>query len=412
VRADRAAIGVATKFGKSIHRCNRIHLDLLELELPGERRVGSLARAREAMIRFFVARVFNPCLAARIATLGTGWKPVLQVLFLTLLSIAAQAQTVSLPLDGYYRPGAYMPVAVNGATPVSIGATPGVASVAPRSAGVAPVYVYSATAERLQCGEQSLTIHALADDEKLVGLATHDEALVKALFPSNHIAPVELNPTNPLPGPAIAWDSLDAVVVDAIDAKLIPELLAAGTTIAVRSDSKPDETWPWKRLLDAWVIDPDDAYRPTYGWTPMRSTAVRQMVITIAILASCAMLALAMWRSRLNLPVLGAFVLVFCTGLVLWRARQPDVMSMTMEQRFGGDVVQVDRWTYQTSPVATKAEMKFEPITWPVFASAGHMESLHPILECDATGQPIRFRYELPANARMAFVTRTVTPSR
>jgi hypothetical protein len=136
------------------------------------------------------------------------------------------------------------------------------------------------------------------------------------------------------------------------------------------------------------------------------------MVITIAILASCAMLALAMWRSRLNLPVLGAFVLVFCTGLVLWRARQPDVMSMTMEQRFGGDVVQVDRWTYQTSPVATKAEMKFEPITWPVFASAGHMESLHPILECDATGQPIRFRYELPANARMAFVTRTVTPSR
>ena len=40
-------------------------------------------------------------------------------------------------------------------------------------------------------------------------------------------------------------------------------------------------------------------------------------------------------------------------------------------------------------------------VTWPVFASAGHMESLHPILECDATGQPIRFRYDLPANARM-----------
>ena len=137
------------------------------------------------MKRSFVARVFNPCLVARTARFGTGWKPVLQVFLAALLSNAARAQTISLPLDGYYRPGAYMPAAVNGATPVSICATPGVASVAPRSAGVTPLYVFGATAGRLQCGEQSLTIHALADDEKLVGLATQDDALARDLFPSH-----------------------------------------------------------------------------------------------------------------------------------------------------------------------------------------------------------------------------------
>ena len=36
---------------------------------------------------------------------------------------------------------------------------------------------YGATAEQVRCGEQSLTIHALADDEKLVGLATHINGL-------------------------------------------------------------------------------------------------------------------------------------------------------------------------------------------------------------------------------------------
>src|SRR5438874_9159699 len=117
-----------------------------------------------------------------------------------------------------------------------------------------------------------------------------------------------------------------------------------GITIAVRSDTRPDQTWPWKRDGDAWILRPnpaanlhfaqdEDAYRSTYGWTPGRSSAARQMVIIVAALCSCVMLALTLWRSRWNLLALGAFVLVFCTGFALWRARQPDVMSMRIERR-------------------------------------------------------------------------------
>src|SRR6185436_20279499 len=132
----------------------RVHPDLLELELPAEWRLGSVAREGKAMtLGSLVARVLDPC---RAAHLGTGWKPVLQVmLILTLFSDVTRALTVSLPLDGYYRPAAYLPLAVNSATAVSDGASSDVVTNSPPLAGVLPVYIASSTADRIGAGDQS-----------------------------------------------------------------------------------------------------------------------------------------------------------------------------------------------------------------------------------------------------------------
>ncbi len=340
-----------------------------------------------------------------------------------LLPIVRSAQTISLPLDGFYRPGAYMPATVNGATAAVIRADSGVATKAPAGAGVAPVFVYSALADQVQCADQKLPLHALAADGRLVGCATRDEALVNDLFPGRHVITIDLDPTNPLPGPSIAWDALDAVVVDSIDPKRIGPLLATGMAIAVRTEAMPDQTWPWRRVRDAWVVWPnpvnaqpsllgDAAYVPTYSWSPGRTGAERQMIVVIAILSSCLMLAIAMWRWRWSVALLVLFVALFCCGFAWWRAGHSDVMSMTTSRtdHIDGEVTQIDRWTYQTASVASPAEMPCDTITWPVFASPAHAALLNVVLECDGAGQPKRFVYQLPANARMAFVARSVSP--
>jgi hypothetical protein len=340
-----------------------------------------------------------------------------RILLLSILLVSSAAAEISLPLEGYYRPGAYMPVASGGERGAMLRAPGGVATQAGATPGVLPVLVLSATADHLERGDQKVPLHALAADQRLVGCATRDDALLPLLFPSNPIVTIQLNPENPLPGSPLAWDSLDVLVTDAIDAKLIAPLLATGMTIAVRSDAPPDKLWPWKRLGDAWVLRPpadqpltidESAYEPTYAWQPAHSAATRQLVFIVAVLASCAMLGIALWRSRWSLPALVLFAGLFCAGISVWRVKHTDVMTMTREGRTTGQITCTDRWTFQMSPTATKAEMKFDGITWPVFASAAHAESVHCVLECDATGNPSRFVYDLPSNARMAFVTREI----
>jgi hypothetical protein len=346
---------------------------------------------------------------------------------LTLGSIATSvcAQTIALPLDGYFRPGAYMPVK-KGSGVFSSEKTPDPfladsVTTDAKAGEVAPVFVLNALTDQLQCGDAKLPLHALAEDDRLVGRATHDDAVISQIFPQSHVINIELNPSNPLPGAAIAWDSLDAAVLESIEPNRIAPLLATGMAIIIRSDARPDTTWPWQRVGDAWVLRPvstiqpsmsgESAYEPTYAWHPSHSPATRQMIVIIAVLASCAMLGTALWRSRWNIVALGIVAALVCGGVCWWRLTHGTILTMTREDRIISSITQTARWTYQTSPARTQAEMKCDSATWPVFASQAHAESMHCVMECDATGQPVRFRYELPANTRMAFVSVDVGPT-
>ena len=174
----------------------------------------------------------------------------------TCFAASIHGQNLSLPLDGYFRPGAYMPV-IRRAGPSLIRAD--VVTTQSISDGVVPVFVFSALTDHVECGDTKLSLHVLADDQRLVGCATHDDAVIAMLFPKLHIVTIDLDPGDTLPGWPIAWDSLDAVIVDSIDSSKAMELVGMGMTVIVRSDSRPDTMFPWKRVLDAWVLRPVSA---------------------------------------------------------------------------------------------------------------------------------------------------------
>ena len=154
----------------------------------------------------------------------------------------------NLTPSGRFLPsGAYMPATVNGATAAVIRADFRRRHEGSGGRGRGADFRLYALADQVQCADQKLPLHALAADDRLVGCATRDEALVNDLFPGRHVITIDLDPTNPLPGPSIAWDALDAVVVDSIDPKRIGPLLATGMVIAVRTEAMPDQTWPWRR---------------------------------------------------------------------------------------------------------------------------------------------------------------------
>ena len=155
------------------------------------------------------------------------------------------------------------------------------------------------------------------------------------------------------------------------------------------------------RLPRCWA----SAYEPTYAWHPSRSRPARQMIVIIATLASCTMLATSLWRSRWNLLALAIISADLRRSVRLAIRTHGTVLTMT-----AGALGDVDHWTFQTSPASTRAEMKCLFPTWPVFASQAEADQSHCVMDCNSDGVPIRFRYDLPANARMAFVTRTAEP--
>jgi hypothetical protein len=346
---------------------------------------------------------------------------IVLALLLGSLPASAAPPSVQLPLDGYYRPGSYMPVLISTATPITLSTSSGMmTTVAPAIENkIVPLFVLSSTADHLQYGDNSSPLHPLSDDQALIGVTSHDDALLVQLFPSKKIVTIDLNPSQPTPGAPIAWDSLDAIIVDSLDQENLPQMLATGMTIAVRTGTKPDTSWPWERIADAWVLRPkldrpglmgESAYDAIDFWTPGHSIQSRQLTVLVAILISCLMLAIALWRSRWALPALAVFVVIFCVIFQLWRTRQSQMSTLIQTNQLTGEMTRLDRWTYQTSPLFTSTEVKFDACIWPVFASTSHADSLHATLECDATGQPLRIKYDLPARSKMAFLSRSITP--
>jgi hypothetical protein len=332
-----------------------------------------------------------------------------------LVPICAIAQTIRLPLDGYFRPGGYFPVAIDTATRATIEADVMPTRV-PAMNGIAPVFAFNATTDRVRCGDQSLPLHALGQSDRLVGFTGEDDAIAAALFPDKHVIRIDLGAANPLPGPAMAWDSLDAAIVDAIDPQRIPQFLAAGITIAVKSESKPDSIWPWIRVANAWVLRADfapaqpsllgdTAYLPTYSWTPGRSRAARQAVVLVAVLVSCILIGVSLWRSKWSLPALAMFSILFFAGFEIWQSHQSPVATLSGEIQISH---MIDRWDYVTSVRATSSEFICDAITWPVFASTAHARAVHPILECRNSTNAPAIHYDLPPEMRLAYVSRTI----
>jgi hypothetical protein len=381
--------------------------------------------------------------ATRNATISPQSPALPTLLFLLSLLPTLTRADISLPLGPYYRPGKYIPVQVidtaklpterartfilasdthRGVIPTRIRSSTGVRATV-------PLLILDSRAKRITfANDSSHELQPLPDTDRLIGWTTPDEPFVRQLIPSDaRIIPILLDPAQPIKGQPAAWEALDLILLDATSGQRLTEpqlaaLVAAGVTVAIRTDTPPHPAWPWKRsgayaVLSRPPAGPaitpfrDDVYLPVADWQPGLPARARHQILLAAALACILLLALAIGRPRRA----ALYALLTCIAIAallhVWGKRQ-----LAPRQAAGEILVvdppltQTDTWTYQTTPADRTVTLPWDDTTRPVFASRAGLDEIPVFLECDPTGRPLAFDIHLPAYRKLAFLTRTLTP--
>jgi len=360
------------------------------------------------------------------------------LIFLMITLLCEPAGALSLPLQGYYRPERYMPVVIIGgdaAVEFTIGTDlPTMLIPPPRAPVTAPVLMPSGAERQLawragDAARPSIPLQPLRDDQRLIGVTSPAGASAAAgAFADGEAVVVRLDPVRPLPGPAIAWDALDAIVLDSwpggIDPAAVPQLLAMGVTIAVMSAEAPDEQWPWQPQGELFVLRPrlagptgaafdERVYLPTQGWVATHEPAMRQLVLWAGVLLALLAAATSLWRSRLNLAAMALLVIVAVLLIELYRRGTSPAAERTALISVPADpLMQRDAWTWRKMLRRGQLRLDAAELSYPIFASPSHLRVAAPVLRCDGDGTPREFVVTLDRDASVALLRRAVTRSR
>jgi hypothetical protein len=356
---------------------------------------------------------------------------------LSLYSVSVRGEiTITFPLEGHYRPGRYMPVHVVGNTAsgrISLQAEGSLPLTVPIPSGSVDITAPWLTVSS-QLGNAVWTDNAahplatvfepLTDNQRLVALAGIDAGEAREFFSDAEIVPVRLDVTNPLPGSPAAWDALDGLMLDEnaagrVTDKQLQTLLAAGTTVAIRSPRRPSGSWPWRRSGAFWVvahtrigpaslIEPA-AYGPTYGWVRGLPWAVRRRALLSGLIVCSLLIGAALLPSRRGLLAIGGVAIITSLLWIAWQSRQQPLSTMTAQIVIQtGSLTQRDRWTWISSPVALETTFAAGALTHPVFFTHSQLLGTRMQLVCGDNNQPISFRFHLEPRLAIAFVSTTV----
>jgi hypothetical protein len=359
---------------------------------------------------------------------------------LLICSCAWADVSVVFPLQGHFRAGKHFPVNVR-ATGSSSGG-----SLTLRAEGAVPTEInwtepsdvivpWLAVRDVLSDAQLvsgsiprsiNAPLHALTDDQALVGFAGADPDVLKPLLTNRKIIGIPLDLGRPLAGPIAAWEALDGIVLDASSAARVTEaqlqgLLAAGTAVAIRSGTKPAGNWPWQRQGEYWTLHvtlagPDTAYdaaayAPTASWARGWPDDFRRLVLVGAVVFAIVTLAVTLWQSKLTLVAVLFMCSVTAAAAFLWRGRQPPSIHAAGEVMvLSADSTQHDRWTYRGVIRPAKQAHLFSSLTRPILGYRTQLEQTHLRLVCDADGQPQRFEFHLEPGWSLAFLTRSISP--
>ena len=329
----------------------------------------------------------------------------------------------SLPLQGYYRPGMCMPVRVDGALPshpptVELMADGGLPTRLLMSEGqidavlpfLAARAIDGVSVNGVKVGT---TLRALPDGVRLIGAAL--PATRPSTAPVSESVIVPLDSLDPVPGPAMAWEAMDELIVDAAGAARIGEerllaLLAHGVDIVAPGEARPAVDLPWVREPDAWALryEPlgprggvfSPAMLPVTGWQPGLPDRVRRQALLAGVLFAILATALAMWRSRRVVIASVALVIVSAVAIGAWRSRQPTIRLLqgTIAVQ-NGPFTQRDEWRYL---LATEAQ---EPK--PLIGARVVAESPDALLE-----QTSLLRFTIPRGRCVPLLSRTLSTNR
>ncbi len=345
----------------------------------------------------------------------------------TCCTTAVRAEdTISLPLQGYFRPGQYVPVLVGARDDVLTVAGDGILStdVAARDEPlVAPVLVTGSNAHELAAGSERLPLRPLRAEDVLVGYTGAGPPQLSSMFPGRNVIPIQLDGQLVRASPAVVWDVLDAVVLDAadVDAPKVGGLLAGGTAVVVRGGARPDELWPWQPAEIGWVMrvdapGPRDALVGEAGYPPMpharsrdRVSFVMQTAVVFVLVALGSMLLPArhVAKGLVVVALLGA------GGFSVMLAQLPQLPAG------GGGVwvvhaerlLQRDGWAWYGSNFGGSDERPFPDLTYPILADAEGPDRAGLRLRWSAEPRTRRFTFTLAPHASLGFFSRTIEPA-
>lgn len=352
------------------------------------------------------------------------------VFLIAVLPIAAVAEPIiSLPLDGYYRPGKFFPVRITVDQPVDvrIDSPNGIGARGHGTSLTLPVMLLSTNARSI-----AIQINGKTTDLPVRSLEGNQQ-LVLTTLPAQVDRPFMLDPSKQPVVAAIsperlsditaADESADVLLVSAaefgkLSDAIVRKLLAAGITVAVNAGDAPASAWPWKRVGGWSVIDvpvrgpttsTDDAsvYEAAADFTFARTPAVRRTVFLSATLFSILALASTLLGRRSSYAT-GAITIIAIAAGLFYAARQTAVAERSAAVYVPGTfMAQRDEWTFRTRSVLGQDEWKsVGDMDRPIFA--GQADSLSMWTEPSDAG-PV-FHYTLRPRQKVAFVRRVFIP--
>jgi hypothetical protein len=348
--------------------------------------------------------------------------------------------TLDLPLEGYYRPGRYLPVRYSASSAAALTISgPGVLptridlSSGP-ARGIAPVLPLESALRQLHAqvdGQPpspiATTLRALSPDQALIGFTGPDPSALGQLFPDKTLIPIRLTPADLLAASPVAWETLDALVLDAATAvqlkqETLAALAASGVILAAQADAAPDSQWPWRQVGPYWILHYQPAgpmistaypilFDPVQGWQADWPVAFRHRVLLYALIFSILMLGLVVIRPRFT-PVLAVLLsAATVVSLALWwrgRAavlqREGDIVILSNRLR------QTDTWTYIASATPASASLPCSAAMRPLFEQPADRQTTGLLLRCASDGQPLSFTWRCVPGVKLAFLSRSITP--
>jgi hypothetical protein len=357
---------------------------------------------------------------------------ILTVMSLTATCAAEPSVRVRFPLQGYYRPGKYVPVHVitsglvgpaelraEGAVPVTVQG-PAADAVVPWLAVTSLQQpTWSADGQVGPIGD----LRALEEGELSVGVVGADTAGAAAiaadLFPGKRPVAISLDINQPFPGDPVAWEALDVVVADELrhDAP-VRELISYGVMLVVRAEAAPRDGWQWQGRPGRWVLSmprvgpagavAPAAYEPTNAWAPGWPAQVRRRAALLILLFVIVALAASLWRRTWQTAMLVvAASVAAAAGFAWWGARQPAVRSaMGSVEVTRGRNVRSDSWVYVRPLRARPMGRAWLTSQKPVFFSATQPRDIDLRLNCNASGRPTGFAWRGEPGQTLAFLVR------
>ncbi|HEX4053174.1 MAG TPA: hypothetical protein VHX86_02820 [Tepidisphaeraceae bacterium] len=348
----------------------------------------------------------------------------------------AHADAVSLPLKGYFHPGRAMPVrwdissgkSADGIIQLSAsGAITSLVQWAGNPHGIFPWLVIDRNVRDIRwrlpdgSGGSFSSLHPLEDSDWLVASTLNDDSAAGSLFRGRRV--ILLHLPSGMDGPAMAWETLDAILLTPealtkISSSVRGDLFAAGVELAVMGEARPDGILPWQHSGPWWLASANlrlapmvdsDAYAPTYGWVAGRSAEFRRHIFLLGAIYCLIVAGIALWRSRwMAVAIVAASILAGFVFASENRKSSPIFRRGGVVRLIDGSALK-DDWVYQVSHRDADFRMPVEDSVRPVFFSLSQLRTMNLAMDCGDSGQPVAISGRLSADEPLALMHRRLS---